>query len=54
MADYTCPRDGCDGELEYGVFVDAQLGIRGYGCDECPYAFTTGDLKRRGVIPDAD
>ena len=50
MSEYSCPRDECDGELEYGALLDARKGIRGYGCDECAYGFTTGDLKRRGVI----
>jgi len=48
--EYSCPRDGCDGDLEYGAVVDARKYIVGYGCTECPYAFTTWNLKQRGVI----
>lgn len=49
--DYECPR-GCENTLVYGKFADARRGIRGYSCEECGYIWTTGDLKRRGIIPD--
>lgn len=49
--DYDCPR-GCGNKLEYGKFTDARLGIRGYSCPECSIIWTTGELKRKGVIED--
>jgi len=47
--EYDCP-NGCDRELEYGRFVDAREGIRGYSCPNCEYIWTTSELKRKGVI----
>ena len=47
--EYRCPK-GCDNTLVYGRFADARLGIRGYSCDDCGYIWTTGGLKRKGII----
>ena len=49
--EYPCPK-GCDETLAYGGFVDAREGIRGYSCSECNYIWTTGGLKRLGIIED--
>ena len=49
--DYECPRE-CGNDLEYGRFADARRGIRGYSCPECGIIWTTGELKRLGVIAD--
>lgn len=45
-----CPRGDCGGELSYGALLDCVTGQRGYGCDTCDYAFTKGELKRKGVL----
>lgn len=47
--EHRCPK-GCGSHLEYGAFADARHGIRGYSCPECNIVWTTGELKRKGVI----
>jgi hypothetical protein len=46
----ACPRDECGGDLSYGALLDTVTGQRGWGCDECDYAFSTGELKRKGAL----
>lgn len=47
--EYRCPKE-CGSRLRYGKFVDARHGIRGYSCPECNLIWSTGQLKRLGVI----
>lgn len=47
--DHECP-EGCGNTLEYGRFVDARKGIRGYSCPECDLIWTTGELRKKGVL----
>lgn len=49
--EYDCPR-GCDNKLDYGKYIDADRGIRGYTCSECNYGWNSGQLQRMGVKED--
>ena len=45
MSAKECPNCGHRG-LSGGVLLDTVTGQRGYGCPECDYAFTVGEVRR--------
>jgi len=46
----TCPHCSTDAQLKAGVLLDTVTGQKGYGCDECNTAYSTGELKRLGAL----